>query len=151
LAQAIKARDAGEIPIGAVLVFRGEVVACAHNERESSGDPTRHAEIIVIRRAAELKGDWRLDNTCVYVTVEPCPMCLGALLQARIPRLVYGTPDPKRETVALLSSRPHEFCFPSLGEIKTVSGNNHRVEIKGGVMEEECRVLLTDFFKPRRP
>ncbi len=128
----------GEIPVGAVIVYEGKVIAKGHNEREALKDPTAHAEMIAIKKAAQELGGWRLLNTTVYVTVEPCPMCTGAIQQARIKRLVYGIKDPKGGAVE------------SLYTILKDQRLNHQVEVRGAVMEEQCRELMQEFFQRLR-
>jgi tRNA(adenine34) deaminase len=140
LAEARAAAALGDVPVGAVVVDRtsGEVVARAHNEREQRGDPTAHAEILALQAAARSAGSWRLDDHVLVVTLEPCPMCAGAMWAARIPLLVYGTADPK----AGASGSLYNFAAdPRL---------NHTTEITAGVRAEECAVLLTRFFADRR-
>lgn len=134
IVEARLAAEAGEVPIGAVLVCQDQIIARAHNTREESKNPLHHAEILVLEAGAKKIGDWRLEKTTLVVTLEPCPMCLGALLQARVGRLVYGCSDPKRNS----------------GDNKKISGNNHTVEITGKVLEKECGELLTNFFKSVR-
>lgn len=131
------ARDAeaiGEVPIGAVVVCEGAVVARAHNRRETDRDPTAHAEMLALRDAAEKLGRWRLSDCTVYVTLEPCPMCAGALQQARVARLVYGASDEKAGAVATLYS----LC--------TDERLNHRLEVTSGVLAEESERMLKEFF-----
>ena len=136
-----RARDAEEhddVPIGAVVARDGETLAVAGNERELRGDPTAHAEILAIRAAAEALGGWRLPGTTLYVTLEPCAMCAGAIVLARIPEVVFGAPDPKAGAA---------------GSVLDVLGEpalNHRPRVTGGVMEEECAELLQRFFAARR-
>jgi len=136
-----RAREAeghGDVPIGAVVAREGEVLAAAGNERELRRDPTAHAEMLAIRAAAEVLGGWRLPETTLYVTLEPCAMCAGAIVLARIPAVVYGAPDPKAGAA---------------GSILDVLGEptlNHRPRVTGGVMEEECASLLQGFFASRR-
>lgn len=142
LAEAVKAATEGEIPIGAVLVKEEQIIARAHNTRQTSRNPLHHAEILVLEEAAQKLGDWRLNDYTLYVTVEPCPMCLGALLQARVGKLVFGCADPKRE-----KPLSQGYQFPSLKNETHVSGNNHTLEIVGGFLEPECVKLLKDFFK----
>lgn len=127
-----------DVPIGSVVVRNGEVLSSAHNERELRDDPTAHAEILALRRATERTGGWRLDGTTVYVTLEPCPMCAGALVLARVDRLVYGPQDP-RGGAAL-----------SLYNITQDPRLNHQLEVVPGILEDEGAVLLTDFFEGRR-
>ncbi|MBH0185884.1 MAG: nucleoside deaminase [Nitrospira sp.] len=139
LQQAALAPAAGEVPIAAVLVHEGRVLASAHNLRESLQDPTAHAEIVVIRKAAEQLSSWRLTDTTLYVTLEPCPMCAGAIVQSRIPRLVFGAWDPKAGACGSL------FDIPSDHRL------NHRVDdVVGGILEKESQTLLREFFRPKR-
>jgi len=136
-----RAREAethGDVPIGAVIARGGEPLAAAGNERELRRDPTAHAEILAIRAAAEVLGGWRLPETALYVTLEPCAMCAGAIVLARIPTVVFGAPDPK---AGAAGSVLDVLAEPTL---------NHRPEVEGGVMEGECAVLLRDFFASRR-
>jgi tRNA(adenine34) deaminase len=139
LAEAVRAGEHGDVPIGAVLVADGEVVATAGNERELVSDPTAHAEVIVLRRAAEAMGTWRLEGTTMYVTLEPCPMCAGALVLGRVSSLVYGAPDPRAGAALSLYNIPQD---PRL---------NHHVEITAGVLESASVELLERFFQDRRP
>jgi tRNA(adenine34) deaminase len=137
LAQAREALAAGEVPVGAVLV--GEIVlARAYNRPIGLHDPTAHAEVLALREAAARLGNYRLPGTTLYVTIEPCIMCVGALLQARVGRLVFGAPDPKGGACVSLYRLPED---PRL---------NHRLEVTGGVREGECRELLQQFFRERR-
>lgn len=138
LEEAARAITVGEVPIAAVLVRHGVVLASAHNLRESLQDPTAHAEMIVIRQAAKQLGSWRLTDTTLYVTLEPCPMCAGAIVQSRITRLVFGAWDPKAGACG------------SLFDIPTDRRLNHRVDVVGEVRAEESRTLLQDFFRPKR-
>jgi tRNA(adenine34) deaminase len=138
LAEAARARDAGEVPIGAVVSLDGEIVGRGFNQPISSGDPTAHAEIVAIREAARRAGNYRLTGATLVVTIEPCLMCVGALVHARIGMLVYGAAEPR--TGAIVSTVRG-------GELP---GHNHRFEVVGGVMETECRELLQAFFKDRR-
>lgn len=138
LQQARVAPLVGEVPIGAVLVSDNRVVASAHNYREISQDPTAHAEIIVIRKGAEYLKTWRLTHTTLYVTLEPCPMCAGAIVQSRIARLVFGAWDPKAGACGSILNIPSERRF------------NHRVQVTGGLREEESRELLQKFFQLKR-
>lgn len=138
LRQAAEAAAAGEVPVGAIIVAEGRVLAAARNERESLRDPTAHAEMIAITQAAQSLNAWRLEGCTLYVTLEPCPMCAGAIVQARIPRVVYGAADPKAGAV------------DSLYQILTDDRLNHRVEVSGGVLAAECGQVLTDFFRARR-
>ena len=138
LEEARTAAEEGEVPVGAVIVCAGEVVASAHNQREQLCDPTSHAEMIAITQAAAALGDWRLEGCTLYVTLEPCPMCAGAIVQARIERVVYGAADPKAGACESLYTLTND---PRL---------NHRAQVVGGVLEEECRAILQDFFRQRR-
>jgi tRNA(adenine34) deaminase len=128
----------GEVPVGAVIVHQGTVVAEAFNRRESWRDPTAHAELIAIRLAAETLERWRLTGTTMYVTLEPCAMCAGAMVLARMDRLVYGAPDPKSGAVR------------SLFRLADDDRLNHRLEITSGVLAAECAAVLKDFFRQRR-
>ena len=138
LREARRAAEHGDVPIGAVVVHGDEVLAAAGNERELRNSPTAHAEIIAIEEAARRMGSWRLLDTVLYVTVEPCPMCAGAIVQARIPHLVYGAPDAKAGAVDTL----YNVCRDDR--------LNHCVEVTSGVLAEESVALLQAFFKPRR-
>src|SRR5262245_24264447 len=138
LAAAQEAGGRGEVPVGAVVVVGDEVVAVAHNERETGGDPTAHAEILALRRAAAALGRWRLVDADLYVTMEPCPMCAGALVNARIRRLYFGCDDPKAGAVRTLYTLAED---PRL---------NHRVEVFPGVLAAEGAALLREFFSRLR-
>jgi len=138
LQQAALAPQAGEVPIGAVLVHNHEVIAAGHNYREISQDPTAHAEMVVIRKAAEQLRTWRLTDTTLYVTLEPCPMCAGAIVQSRIARLVFGAWDPKAGACGSIFDIPVERRL------------NHRVQVMGGLLEQESRKLLQEFFRAKR-
>lgn len=138
LVEARRAADAGEVPIGAVVVLDGRVIARAHNAPITLRDPTAHAEVLALRAAARETGNYRLERTSVYTTVEPCLMCCGALVHARVARLVYGAADPKAGAAA------------SLYRILDDGRLNHRVEVTAGVRSEECAALLTEFFRARR-
>lgn len=138
LDEARRAPNHGDVPIGAVVVIGGRVVARRHNEREKLGDPTAHAELLALRDAAEALGRWRLDGATMVVTLEPCPMCAGALVNARIGRLVFGATDPKAGACGSLYNLS---CDPRL---------NHEFELTGGVRAEACGALLTSFFRDRR-
>ena len=138
LQEAEAARDEGEVPIGAVVVRDERVIASAHNQREQLRDPTAHAEMIAITQAAEAVGDWRLTDCSLYVTLEPCPMCAGAIVLARLPLVIYGTDDPKGGAVRTLYNMLDD---PRL---------NHRAEVVSGVMQAECAQVLTDFFRQQR-
>ena len=138
LAQAEAARTVDEVPVGAVIVREGVVLAAAYNERERLRDPTAHAEMIAITQAAAAVGSWRLDECTLYVTLEPCPMCAGAIQQARLKQLVYGAEDPKAGAVCSL--------FRLLDDQRL----NHQVEVLGGVLAEQCGKVLSDFFEHKR-
>ena len=138
LAAAELAGGRGEVPVGAVVVVGAEVVAVAHNERETGGDPTAHAEIVALRRAAAALGRWRLTDADLFVTMEPCPMCAGALVNARIRRLYFGCDDPKAGAVRTL----YQLCNDER--------LNHRVDVVGGVLAEECAEVLRSFFRAQR-
>jgi tRNA(adenine34) deaminase len=138
LDEARRARDAGEVPIGAVVTLDGAIVGRGFNQPISSGDPTAHAEVVAIRDAAARVGNYRLTGAILCVTIEPCLMCVGALVHARIATVVYGAAEPR--TGSLVSAvRAAE-----------LPGLNHRVEVVGGVREEECRELIQTFFRARR-
>ena len=134
LAEARAAAAIGEVPIGAVVVREGEVIGRGHNRREIDGDPLAHAELLAIRQAAERVGGWRLVGCTLYATLEPCPMCAGALVAARVERLVYGAADPKAG-----------YCG-TLGNLVQDPRLNHRLEVTAGVLEEQCAALLRVFF-----
>lgn len=138
LQQAEEAAAEDEVPVGAVIVHAGRVVAAAHNQRERLRDPTAHAEMIAVTQAADSLNSWRLENCTLYVTLEPCPMCAGAVLQARIPRVVYGADDPKAGAVRSLYRLLED---PRL---------NHRCKIRGGVLAERCGAVLSEFFRKQR-
>lgn len=138
LAEARAAFDEGEVPIGAVVVHEGRVIAAAHNQREQLNDPTAHAEMVAITQAAESLASWRLLDCTLYVTLEPCPMCAGAIVQARVPTVVYGTPDPKAGA-----------CH-SLYNITQDDRLNHRCTVVGGVLRDECAGILREFFLQQR-
>jgi tRNA(adenine34) deaminase len=128
----------GDVPVGAVVARGGDILGRAGNERERRGDPTAHAEILALRQAAERVGTWRLDGCTAYVTLEPCAMCAGAMVLARLDRLVFGAADPKAGFVG------------SLGDLVRDPRLNHRVEVDAGVLAEEAGVLLQEFFRGRR-
>ena len=138
LREAEQALAENEVPIGAVIVHGQRVIAAAHNQREQLRDPTAHAEMIAITQAAEAMGDWRLEQCVLYVTLEPCPMCAGAILQARIPRVVYGATDPKAGAVA------------SLYHLLDDQRLNHRCDVIPGVLADRCGEMLTAFFQAQR-
>jgi len=136
--QARQAEAAGDVPVGAVIVRDGQLVAAAHNQREQLRDPTAHAEMIAITQAADAVGSWRLTGCTLYVTLEPCPMCAGAILQARLPRVVYGAADPKAGAV--------ETLYRLLADPRM----NHQTEVLAGLLGAECGKLLSDFFAEQR-
>jgi len=138
LAEARKAEVAGEVPVGAVVVVDGRVVGAGFNQPISSSDPTAHAEIVALRQAARNIGNYRLTGGTVYVTVEPCMMCVGAMVHARVTRVVFGAPEPKAGALGS-AQRAHE-----------APGLNHRLVVQSGVREEECRELMQAFFRERR-
>ena len=138
LKEAQKALDKDEVPIGAVIVINGKVFAKAYNTRNSSGIATHHAEILAIEKACKKLKDWRLENAEIYVTLEPCPMCAGAIANARIKKLIFGAFDQSGANKNLLN------------EILSDTRLNHKTEIIGGVLEEKCKQLLTNFFKAKR-
>ena len=138
LAEARNAAESGEVPIGAILVHDGRILARSGNRTIRDNDPTAHAEIIVLREAARLLGNYRLADTTLYVTVEPCSMCAGAMIQARVPRLVYGADDPKGGAV--------RSCFEILSHPRL----NHQVEVTSGVLAADSATILQTFFAERR-
>jgi tRNA(adenine34) deaminase len=138
LREAERACELGDVPIGAVVVHGGEVIAAGRNERELRGDPTAHAEILALREAAQALGSWRVLEATLYVTLEPCAMCAGAIVLARVPRVVFGASDPKAGAAGSV--------LDVLGEPRL----NHRPEVAGGVLGEECGAVLSAFFAARR-
>jgi tRNA(adenine34) deaminase len=138
LQQAQAAESVDEVPIGAIIVHRGRIVGAAHNQRETLRDPTAHAEMLAITQAAEALGDWRLLDCGLYVTLEPCPMCAGAIINARIPLVVYGAADPKAGAAR------------SLYQLLDDSRLNHSCEVVPGVLDDECGEMLTAFFRRQR-
>jgi len=136
--RAREAESHGDVPIGAVIARDGEPLAAAGNERELRRDPTAHAELLALRAAAEMLGGWRLPGTTLYVTLEPCAMCAGAIVLARIPEVIYGAPDPKAGAAG------------SVLDVLAEPALNHRPQVSGGVREEECVTLLREFFAARR-
>jgi tRNA(adenine34) deaminase len=136
--QAHTAQENGDVPIGAVIIYQNQIIGKAYNQREQLKDPTAHAEIIALTQAAAYLESWRLNDCTIYVTLEPCPMCAGALVLARIKRLVYGCDDPKTGSVK------------SLYNIVQDQRLNHRLEVTSGVLADECSELLQDFFQRRR-
>jgi tRNA(adenine34) deaminase len=138
LREARSAAEAGEVPIGAVLVHDGKILARSGNRTIRDNDPTAHAEMVVLREAARLLGNYRLADTTLYVTIEPCSMCAGAIVQARVPRLVYGADDPKGGAV--------RSCFEILSHPRL----NHQVQVTAGVLAADCAAILQSFFVERR-
>ncbi len=138
LKQAKKAAELGEVPIGCVIVYQGKIIGRGYNRRKIDKNTLSHAELIAIRKASKKMGDWRLEECTMYVTLEPCQMCSGAIVQARIPTVVIGCSNPKAG------------CAGSILNILQEPKFNHQVEIVNGVMEEECSKILTDFFKQLR-
>jgi tRNA(adenine34) deaminase len=138
LREAERAPEHEDVPIGAVVVRAGEVLAAAHNERELRQDPTAHAELIALRDAARAVGSWRVLDAVMYVTLEPCSMCAGAIVLARVPRLVYGAPDPKAGACG------------SVLDVLSEPRLNHRPELARGLLAAECGALLSEFFASRR-
>jgi len=138
LEEARHAFDAGEVPVGAIVVLDGEIVGRGFNQPISASDPTAHAEVVALRAAARALGNYRLVGTTMYVTIEPCLMCVGAIVHARVGTLVFGALESKAGAI-VSSCRAHE--LPSL---------NHRIEVVGGVLEEDCRAVIQEFFKTRR-
>jgi len=138
LDEARAAQACGEVPIGAVIVLNGEIIGRGHNRRETAEDPTAHAEMLAIRQAAEAIGHWRLLGTTLYVTLEPCVMCMGAIILARIPRLVFACRDPRAGAVGSIYDFSQDERF------------NHRVAVQEGVLSEECSELLSGFFRELR-
>jgi len=139
LVEAARAAEEEEVPVGAVIVdWRQGIIAQAHNQREMLADPTAHAEMLAITQAAQALGTWRLDDCTLYVTLEPCPMCAGAIVLARLPMVVFGCTDPKAGACG------------TLFQIVNDSRLNHRAQIIGGVMAEDCAAVLSNFFAARR-
>ena len=138
LIEAQKAAELGEVPIGAIIVYQDEIIARAHNLRETSQNALTHAESMAIQEACNKIGSWRLEDTTLYVTLEPCPMCAGAILQSRVPRVVYGARDVKAG------------CVDSLYRLLNDERFNHECDVTEGVLAEECGQILTDFFRALR-
>ena len=138
LKEAEKSANFDEVPVGAVIVKNEKIIARGHNLRERKNDPTAHAEIVAIRKACKKLKSWRLEGCTIYVTIEPCSMCAGALLWTRIKRIVYGAKDPKGGSLG---------SSYNLFEVKNI---NHHPEIEGGVLEEKCSTLMTSFFRSKR-
>ena len=138
LAEAVRALEHDDVPVGAVVVHDGEIIGAGHNERERRQDPTAHAELLALQAAAHHLGVWRLLDTVLYVTLEPCAQCAGAIVLGRVPRVVYGTPDPKAGASGSV--------LDILGEPRL----NHRPAVEAGVLADECAALLVEFFRARR-
>ena len=138
LAEAEAALAEDEVPVGAIIVWHGRIIAAAHNQREMLNDPTAHAEILAITQAATAIGDWRLEDCTLFVTLEPCPMCAGAIVQARIPYVVFGAADPKAGAV--------ESLFTLLDDARL----NHRAKVAGDVLSGPCGEILSRFFQQKR-
>lgn len=136
--QARKAAKIDEVPIGCVIVYDDKIIARGYNRRNTDKSTLAHAEIIAIRKAAKVIGDWRLEDCTMYITLEPCPMCAGAIVQARIPRVVVGAMNPKAG------------CAGSVVNLLQMDGFNHKAELTSGVLVDECRTMLQDFFKEMR-
>ena len=137
IAEAARARSGGDVPVGCVIVQNGRIIARAHNERELTGDPTAHAEILAIRRAAAAIGDWRLKDCTMYVTLEPCPMCAGAISQSRVGRLVYGADDARYGCAGSVYRIPEDPVFL------------HFCKCDGGVLADECGALMQNIFNQK--
>lgn len=138
LEEAFQATLKGDVPVGAVAVRHGEIIARAHNQREASHDPTAHAEILALRQASQVIGHWRLEEVTLYCTLEPCPMCAGAMVLARLPRLVYATTDPKGGAAGSIMDLLHHERL------------NHQVEVQTGILQEPAAALLVSFFAKLR-
>lgn len=138
IAEAKKAQEQGEVPIGAIIIHDGEVIASGYNKRETSQSSLSHAELYAIEEANQKIASWRLEDCTLYVTLEPCPMCAGAIVQSRIKRVVYGAADPKAGCAGTLMNLLDEARF------------NHQAEVTSGVLKEECGELLTSFFRDLR-
>jgi tRNA(adenine34) deaminase len=136
--EALTAQELGEVPIGAIIVKNNEIIGRGHNLRETTHDSTAHAEMIAIRQASEHLGAWRLLDCRLYVTLEPCPMCAGAMVQSRLPAVIYGTTDPKAGCAGTLMNLLQESRF------------NHRTDVTAGVLQEECSSMLSQFFRRLR-
>lgn len=136
--QARKAAKIDEVPIGCVIVYDDKIIARGYNRRNTDKSTLAHAEIIAIRKVAKVIGDWRLEDCTMYITLEPCPMCAGAIVQARIPRVVVGAMNPKAG------------CAGSVINLLQMDGFNHKAELTSGVLVDECRTMLQDFFKEMR-
>lgn len=138
LTEARKAFEKDEVPVGAIILKEGKIIARAHNLKENKGDATRHAEMECISEATQVIGNWWLEDCDIYVTMEPCPMCAGALINSRIRKLYYGAKDPKSGCCGSVV----DLCSPGLF--------NHNIEVEGGVLEKECGDILSEFFRKKR-
>lgn len=138
LTLAKKAKKLGEVPIGCVIVYEDKIIGRGYNRRKTDKNTLNHAEITAIKKASKVMGDWRLEGCTIYITLEPCPMCAGAIVQARIPRCVVGTMNPKAG------------CAGSVMDILNCPGFNHQVEFEEGVLKEDCKNILQEFFKDLR-
>lgn len=136
--EALKAKEINEVPIGAVIVYRDEIIARAHNLRETKQNAVAHAELLAIEKACEVLGSWRLEDAELYVTLEPCPMCSGAIILSRIKKVIYGASDPKSGCAGTLMNLLQDERF------------NHQTEVQKGVLQDECSELLTTFFREIR-
>lgn len=136
--EALKAKEMNEVPIGAVIVYRDEIIARAHNLRETKQNAVAHAELLAIEKACEVLGSWRLEDAELYVTLEPCPMCSGAIILSRIKKVIYGASDPKSGCAGTLMNLLQDERF------------NHQTEVQKGVLQDECSELLTTFFREIR-
>ncbi|SJZ70935.1 tRNA adenosine(34) deaminase TadA [Anaerorhabdus furcosa] len=136
--EALKASEIDEVPVGAIILFEGKIIARGYNKRNKSQNATAHAEHIAIEKACKKLKSWRLENCELYVTLEPCPMCAGAIIQSRIPKVYFGAFDPKGG------------CFGSCVDFREIKGFNHYPNVQGGILQEECAMLLKEFFKSKR-
>lgn len=136
--ESLKAWKANEVPVGAVIVFEGAIIARAHNQVESLNDPTAHAEMLAITQATGIIGDWRLNGAMLFVSKEPCPMCSGASIMARLSKVFYAVPDPKMG------------CMGGTASVHELPRLNHRVLVQGGIMEAECKAVLQAYFQRKR-
>lgn len=136
--EALKAKAEDEVPVGAILVYQGEVIAKGYNQRNKQQQSIAHAEIMTIQEACQKMGSWRLEECDLYVTLEPCPMCAGAIIQSRIKNVYFGAKDPKGG------------CFGSVLNMMDVQGFNHYPHVESGILEEKCSLILSEFFKEKR-
>jgi len=149
LIEAKLAATQGEVPVGAILVLPDHSLLRAHNTKEHTANPTDHAEMRIMKEAANRLGDWRLDQCDLYVTLEPCPMCLGTMLQTRLRTLYFGASDPKRSPGDWQKGNS-TLVWPTLKYMDSMQGNNHELQIRGGYLENDCAQLLKEFFALRR-